>query len=123
MREPSVPAWFEIPSTDFDRARRFYEQLLDTSLKVEGMRMKMAIFPAGQNQPTGAILEPGPQSAPASQGTVIYLNLKDIRPALARVDGAGGAVLVPLTELPGDMGVFAQIRDTEGNRVGLYSRN
>ncbi len=38
-----------------------------------------------------------------------------------RVEQAGGAVLLPRTELPDGMGVFAQIRDSEGNRVGLYS--
>jgi predicted enzyme related to lactoylglutathione lyase len=58
---------------------------------------------------------------PAVAGTVVYLNLEDIRPALGRVAKAGGEVLLPLTELPEGMGVFAQIRDTEGNRVGLFS--
>ena len=31
-------------------------------------------------------------------------------------------MVLPLTELPDGMGVFAQIRDCEGNRVGLFSR-
>ena len=51
---------------------------------------------------------------------MVYLNVDDIRPVLARVPAAGGAVALPLTALPSG-GVFAQIRDTEGNRVGLFS--
>jgi hypothetical protein len=31
-------------------------------------------------------------------------------------------VLVPRTALPDEIGFFAQIRDSEGNRVGLFSR-
>jgi predicted enzyme related to lactoylglutathione lyase len=62
-----------------------------------------------------------PGYVPAESGTVVYLHLDDIRPALARVSPAGGQVLLPLTELPGGQGVFAQFRDSEGNRVGLFS--
>ena len=59
---------------------------------------------------------------PAATGTVVYLNVADIRPVLARVADAGGEVLLPLQQLPDETGVFAQIRDSEGNRVGVFSR-
>jgi len=32
MLQPSVPAWFEIPARDMDRAVRFYEAVLEASL-------------------------------------------------------------------------------------------
>ena len=34
---------------------------------------------------------------------------------------AGGSVLVGKTALPPGMGSFAQIVDTEGNRIGLHA--
>jgi len=34
---------------------------------------------------------------------------------------AGGRIATPKVQLPGDMGCFAHITDTEGNRVGLHS--
>ena len=121
MLQPTVPAWFEIPAHDLERAVRFYEQLLTARLTRESMGpMQMAVFPHEKPAPTGAVVK-GEGFVPAATGTVVYLNLDDIRPALARVEQAGGAVLLPRTELPGGMGVFAQIRDSEGNRVGLYS--
>jgi len=40
---------------------------------------------------------------------------------LARVEAAGGRIATPKVQLPGDMGVFAHITDTEGNRVGLHA--
>jgi predicted enzyme related to lactoylglutathione lyase len=122
MLQPSVPAWFEIPVNDLERAVRFYERALDTSLTRETMGpMRLAVFPHGEAAPSGALIH-AEGSRPAAEGTVVYLNLDDIRPALANVEKAGGVVLLPLTPLPDEMGVFAQIRDTEGNRVGLFSR-
>ncbi|PYQ47263.1 MAG: VOC family protein [Acidobacteria bacterium] len=119
--QPSVPAWFEIPSADLDRAVRFYEKVLDTRLRREDMGpMRMAVFPSEKPLPTGAIVH-APGYAPAETGTVLYLNVDDIRPVLGRVPAAGGAVALPLTELPQGAGVFAQIRDSEGNRVGVFS--
>jgi len=121
MLQPSVPAWFEIPSADLDRAVRFYETVLETRLRREDMGpMRMAVFPSEKPLPTGAIVH-APGFAPAEVGTVVYLNVDDIRPVLARVPAAGGAVSLPLTALPEGMGVFAQIRDCEGNRVGVFS--
>ncbi len=123
MLQATVPAWFEIPAHDLERAVRFYEQLLAARLTRESMvtrQGQMAVFPHEKPAPTGAVVK-GEGFVPGATGTVVYLNLDDIRPALARVEQAGGAVLLPRTELPGGMGVFAQIRDSEGNRVGLYS--
>jgi predicted enzyme related to lactoylglutathione lyase len=121
MLQPNVPAWFEIPSADFARAVRFYETVLEARLTRDDMGpMTMGVFPHQKPQATGAVVK-APGYVPTESGTVVYLHLDDIRPAISRVNAAGGQVLLPLTELPGGQGVFAQIRDTEGNRVGLFS--
>jgi predicted enzyme related to lactoylglutathione lyase len=52
---------------------------------------------------------------------VVYLNAgEDLAVALAKVEGAGGQVLVPKTGI-GENGFFAYFLDTEGNKVGLHS--
>jgi predicted enzyme related to lactoylglutathione lyase len=40
---------------------------------------------------------------------------------LARVEKAGGSIVVPKTEIGNDFGFFALFIDTEGNKVGLHS--
>lgn len=121
MLQKSVPAWFEIPARDFDRAVRFYQSVLEAELVRDDMGpMRMAVFPHEKPAPTGAVVKADGYE-PSASGTVVYLNVADIRPVLSRVEKAGGSVLLPLTELPGGMGVFAQFRDTEGNRVGVFS--
>ncbi|MCB9706700.1 MAG: VOC family protein [Myxococcales bacterium] len=122
MLATSTPAWFEIPAVDLDRARRFYETVTGAELRVQEMGpMTMAIFPYEHPSTSGALLK-ADGAEPTTSGSVVYLHVDDIRPALARAEAAGGQTLLPLTALPNDGGVFAQIRDSEGNRVGLYSR-
>ncbi len=122
MLQPSVPAWFEIPAQDLERASKFYESVLDARLKREEQgEVRMAVFPHDKSQPSGALVK-ADGYRPTEQGSIVYLNVDDIRPALAKVQKAGGTVLQPATKLPDQGGVFAQIRDSEGNRVGLFAR-
>ena len=122
MLNPNVPAWFEIPVLDLDRAQRFYEAALDVTLQRQRYGgPEMAVFPRGDKPNATGALTRLPDGEPSIHGSVVYLGLDDIRPVLARVDALGGAVFVPRTELPDGIGFFAQIRDSEGNRVGLFS--
>lgn len=122
MLNPNVPAWFEIPTTDLDRAQHFYEHVFDVELKrTDFGGGAMAVFPGGgKPNSTGALIST-PRCEPSLQGSIVYLSLGDIRPALERLAAQGGDVFVPRTELPDGIGYFAQIKDSEGNRVGLWS--
>lgn len=113
--------WFEIPTTDLDRATHFYGQLLATTLKILFFGEPMALFPSAKEGVGGALVH-RPQQQPALNGTLVYLNtdgfLDDV---LARTEALGGGILVPKTPIPGGSGHFAVIRDTEGNHVGLHA--
>lgn len=116
-------AWFEIPVRDFARARRFYEAMLGVTLREERMGPShMGIFPC-QTPVAGGCICAMDGYAPSQTGTIVYLTtLGDLQQQLDRVSGLGGGVLLPKTALPEGMGFYAQIRDSEGNRVGLYSK-
>ncbi|MEW5786835.1 MAG: VOC family protein [Pseudomonadota bacterium] len=119
-------SWFEIPTTDLDRAIGFYETVLQASLRKETMGpMHMALFPKADTDPVGGCLtwmEQGQQ--PGGLGSVVYLYAgDDLAGPLARVEPAGGTVLVPKTLISPEIGYFALFRDSEGNHVGLYSMN
>jgi predicted enzyme related to lactoylglutathione lyase len=122
MLKPNVPAWFEIPAANLDRAQKFYETILGVDLKRENMGMPMAVFPRGDRpNATGALIA-GEHATPSVHGSIVYLHVDDVKPVLARVKMHGGDTVVPRTELPDDIGFFAQIIDSEGNRVGLFSQ-
>ncbi len=122
MLNPNVPAWFEIPTADLDRAQRFYETALGQPLQRENFGGgEMAVLPYGGKPYSSGALIRMPQCEPAFQGTVVYLSVADLRPVLERITAQGGGIVVPRTALPEGMGFFAQFRDCEGNRVGLWS--
>ncbi len=119
---PHALSWFEIPVTDFARAKTFYEKVLGLSIAPMVMGpTTMGFLSSDPNAVGGAIVQGG-DAVPSRQGTLVYLNGgDDLAPMLARVVGAGGSVAVPKTEIGNDFGFFAHFVDTEGNLVGLHS--
>lgn len=116
--------WFEIPVTDFPRARAFYESVLGHAIETMDMGpMTLGFLSSDQNAVGGAIIK-GEGSVPSSTGTIVYLNGGDnLAPMLARAVAAGGSVVVPKTEIGNGFGHFAHFLDSEGNRIGLHSMN
>ena len=119
-------SWFEIGTTDLDRATKFYETIFGVSLfPMDLPNIKMRMFPIDNMQTGigGAIVDSGGFHKPsATDGPLIYLNGNpDVQNILDKVEAAGGKVLVPKTEISPDYGFMAVIIDTEGNRIGLHS--
>ena len=115
-------SWFEIPATDLDRASRFYETILQTTLqRGQFGGQDLAVFPY-EAPGVGGCLLAAPKTQTTPDGVAIYLNADpSLDAVLARVPCAGGTVVQGRTELGGDMGCFARIIDSEGNGVGLHA--
>lgn len=122
MLNPNVPAWFEIPADDLDRAQRFYETMLGQPLRRECFGgTDIAVFPSGGKPNSSGALIRMEECRPSVQGSVVYLSVDDLGPVLERARAQGGDTIVDRTALPPGMGFFARLRDCEGNRVGLWS--
>lgn len=121
---PNALNWFEIPVRDLDRAQRFYEELLGQPLRREqmGPANVLAVFPYTEGAGVGGALKASPESAPSTAGTLVYLDAgPSLDATLDRAARLGATLLTPKVQLPGDMGAFAHIQDSEGNRVGLHA--
>ncbi len=118
----SALTWFEIPCADFDRARRFYETILDAPMPVRAFGgAQIAMFPyAGGG--VGGCIDAGSDAKPGDAGTVIYLDVEGrFDRTLELVEQAGGRIVSPKTHLP-EIGFVAQVLDSEGNRVGVHAK-
>ena len=119
-------SWFEIPSTDLDRATQFYETIFNVQLiPMDTPALRMRMFPLQDlmTQVGGAIVHSNGFHKPsATDGPLIYLNANpDVQLVLDKIEGAGGQILVPKTEISPDYGYMAVFLDTEGNRIALHS--
>ena len=114
--------WFEIPAKDFERAKKFYEGVLDITMQMPFEGMKYAIFPADvQNGEIGGGLVEEQGYEPSRVGPLIYLNGgHDLSVPLSRVEAFGGKVILPKTSI-GSNGFMGQFVDTEGNRLAFHS--
>lgn len=119
-------SWFEIGTTDLERAAKFYETIFGVKLSpLDLPNIKMRMFPLDDMMTGvgGAVVDSGGFHKPsATDGPLIYLNGNpDVQHILDKVEAAGGKIMVPKTEISPEYGFMAVIIDTEGNRIGLHS--
>jgi predicted enzyme related to lactoylglutathione lyase len=129
MNEQTNINWFEIPVSDSNRARKFYETILDIKMHteyIEETKEELTFFPAvpGMMQAplgslTGVLLK-SERLKPSKEGTLIDLNTyPNIQTVIDKIETVGGKVVLPKTKMiAGYISVFI---DTEGNTVALHS--
>ena len=116
----NAAVWFEIPVTDMNRAKAFYNAVLMSELKDDNTGPNpMAIFPAAESGVAGH-LYPG-KPAPAGGGNTVHLASPDpLEDALDRVAMNGGEVVSEIITIP--PGRFAYCLDPDGNSIGLFGQ-
>jgi predicted enzyme related to lactoylglutathione lyase len=116
--------WFEIPATDFARAKAFYATVLNAQIQEDpNPDMQYAYLPSDpQKGGFGGAIASGENFVPAMTGTTVYLDGgNDLSVPLGRVESAGGTVILPKTDIGENRGFIALFIDTEGNKVGFHS--
>lgn len=120
MNAPAnAAAWFEIPVTDMDRAKAFYNAVLETELVDEQDGPNpMAMFPMKDKSSVSGHIYPGKPAAPGT-GNTIHLSVSDLEITMERVGQNGGKVVSPVIVIPA--GRFAYFLDPDGNSIGLFA--
>ncbi|QSX38375.1 VOC family protein [Shewanella sedimentimangrovi] len=120
-------SWFEIYVNDMDRARAFYETVLDVKLDrldvPAEQGFQMWSFPADMESygASGALVRmPGFDAG--NNSTLVYFACEDCALEESRVVAAGGQVQRPKMSI-GQYGFITLAIDTEGNMLGLHSMN
>ncbi|MCF7825314.1 MAG: VOC family protein [Candidatus Marinimicrobia bacterium] len=123
-RTNNVVGWFEIYVSDMDRAVNFYKSVLDCSEFTDfsfGKEQLMG-FPSVEDglYSAGALVKADGWS-PGKGGTLVYFNSTDCGVEERRVAENGGKVIQSKHAI-GEFGFICIIEDTEGNMVGIHSR-
>jgi predicted enzyme related to lactoylglutathione lyase len=114
--------WFEIPASNFSRAVKFYNSILNRELPTTHMNgADMAFFSSEPLEVSGVIIA-GDGAEPSNKGVLLYLNGgDDLAVPLSKVEGAGGTVVLAKTKISDEIGFYAIFIDSEGNRLALHS--
>jgi len=115
--------WFEIPVSDMERAKTFYETVFNIEIKVQDFGgTLMGWFPdnKGVYGATGSLIKQE-SYIPSQEGTMVYFMSNDVKVELDRVVEAGGKIYQEKTQISEEHGCMGVFIDTEGNRVALHS--
>lgn len=131
MAMPSNPVvHFEIYVDDMERAKAFYEAVLDVQLSrmaapTPELTMELWSFPMDQatgmtTYGSGGMLVKMDGFGPGVGGTLVYFACEDCGVQAGRVAALGGRLCKEKTSI-GPHGFFALAQDTEGNMIGFHS--
>ena len=96
----SIVSWCSIPCIDFDRAVKFYENILGITITPMGEGDdRVGPFSDTEELPSAGVTG-DPTFRPTNDGVRLYLNAGDaLDDILGRVTAAGGEVLIPKTSM------------------------
>lgn len=104
------PVLVEFPADDLERAQRFWDGVLGTTLEPRREEEGHGLQARELGACALGLHERGP--GPGDRASLPYFVVADLESALARVVGLGGDVVHPGTR-------WAVCRDSEGNPFGL----
>jgi len=113
--------FFEIPSENYERAIKFYENVFGfeiTSCEYETEKMAMI----GGNPVPGCIFY-AEGYKPSKDGVIISFEVDDINAILEKAKKHSGKVVMEKCQIQAEnMGYCAYFIDSEGNKIGLHSK-
>jgi predicted enzyme related to lactoylglutathione lyase len=121
--ESNPVGWFEIYVQDMPRAKAFYENVFAVKLdKLPTPDLEMWAFPMAMDRMGAAGALVRMSGFPSGGNSVlVYFSCVDCAVEAERVKQAGGRLEKEKTSI-GEYGFIALAIDTEGNMIGLHSR-
>lgn len=116
---------FEIPYDELERVKKFYSGVFGWKINtipemhyniVHTVDVDEKQMPKEAGAINGGMYKRDKESA---QGPVVVINVANVEEAVKKVEGAGGKVFRAKVQV-GNMGFYAQVKDTEGNIIGLW---
>ena len=134
MKHANV-VWFEIPVKSLDRASTFYSQLLGITInRIKLYQTEYGIFNKDKTRISGSLKV---DEAKVGKGVTLFFFVNVLSDALDIAIACGGKIVLEKTLLKqvdsngktvlahnlidNQVGYYAEILDSEGNQISLYS--
>jgi uncharacterized protein len=117
---------FEIPYDEYEKAKDFYTKVFGWTFQdIPDMNYHMAntcevdekFMAKEPNRINGGMYKR--HEGPSSKSPVLVINVQDIDISINKVKESGGKMLMDRVKV-GDMGLYAQFKDPEGNILALW---
>ncbi|MDF3128389.1 VOC family protein [Kiritimatiellaeota bacterium B1221] len=130
--KPNAVVWFEIYVTDMERAKKFYEAVLNITMEKMpppteemGSEMEMWSFPSDKEDAMNSygacgMLVKMEGFTAGTGGTLVYFASEDCAVEASRVVENGGTLIKEKMSI-GEHGSISLAQDTEGNMIGFHS--
>lgn len=121
--ERNPVGWFEIPVTDMQRAKVFYEAVIQVTLQENKMNeWEMLFFPHEDIKGAGGALMKHEMYEPSDEGVLIYFTSPtgNLKKEGEIAEHNSGKVIMP-TKRIGEHGHIIMLLDSEGNRIALHT--
>jgi uncharacterized protein len=116
---------FEIPFDDQQRAESFYKNSFGWKINaapgmpywiVHTIDTDEQMMPKESGAINGGMYK---REGDGARTPVIVINVTNVEEALKKIEEAGGKTILPKRQV-GDMGIYAQFQDSEGNILGIW---
>lgn len=130
--------WFEIPAANLERAIHFYSAVFSLTFERKMLLDKEYALFNKDKQTIGGVIVEKENYYPGS-GAILFFHVTDISKVLKtavelkgkvvinktflKQKNSYGDIIIPQNLIDGKMGYYAEIADSEGNHIGLYSNN
>lgn len=117
---------FEVPYDDKDRVQEFYSNVFGWKMQdmpemnyliTHTVDVDDEMMPVEKGAINGGFYQR--DDGNAAKSPVLVIDVENIEDHLKKIEEAGGSVVVPMVQV-GEMGLYAQVNDTEGNIIGIW---
>lgn len=119
MSEHGTFCWNELVTGDAEKAKEFYTKLVGWDTQSWPGEMPYTVFKAGDKQ-VGGMMQITPEMGDLPPHWMAYVAVEDVDKLAGQVEGLGGKIIVPPTDVPG-VGRFVTVEDPTGAALSFMT--
>ena len=116
MNPEGTPIWYELMSADPDASKAFYDNVIGWTIEARPSGpMDYRMIDSGNGGQVGGVMRLTEEmiAGGAKPTWLFYIGVDDVDASIAKIEAAGGSVLMPAWDIPG-IGRLAMVADPQG---------
>ena len=116
MNPEGTPIWYELMTADPDASKAFYDTVIGWTIEARPSGpMDYRMIDSGNGGQVGGVMRLTEEmiAGGAKPTWLFYIGVDDVDASIAKIEAAGGSVLMPAWDIPG-IGRLAMVADPQG---------